>query len=229
MDYKRLFAKIRSAVQIIRGQGKASFSQVGEDRILDFLFLSLGIKHPVYLDIGTNHPVTGSNSYFFYQRGSRGVCVEPDPVLFELIKKKRPKDICINAGIGMNETSEADFYIFPISGWNTFSKEEAEYRKANGQPYNKVIRMPLKNINTIIKENFKTSPDFISIDVEGLDFDIVRSLDFETLAPKVLVIETIRFGDSDKQEKQNTIIDFILSKGYKVYADTFVNTIFLKN
>lgn len=229
MDYKRLFAKIRSAVQIIRGQGKASFSQVGEDRILDFLFSSLGIRHPSYLDIGTNHPVIGSNSYFFYQRGSRGVCVEPDPVLFEMIKRKRPKDICINAGIGMNETSEADFYIFPVSGWNTFSKKEAEYRKANGQPYNKVIRMPLKNINTIIRGNFKTNPDFISIDVEGLDFDIVKSLDFETLAPKVLVIETIRFGDSDKQEKQNTIIDFILSKGYKVYADTFVNTIFLKN
>ncbi len=228
MDFKRLFIKIKEAIQIIKGEGKASFSQVGEDRILDFLFQSLGIRHPAYLDIGTNHPVIGNNTYFFYQRGSRGVCVEPDPVLFELIKNKRRNDICVNVGIGLNEVTEADFYIFPESGWNTFSKEEAEYRKANGHPYQKVIRMPLKNINNIIQDHFKKNPDFISIDVEGLDFDIVKSLNYELYAPKVLVIETIRFGDSEKQEKQNEIIDLLISKGYVVYADTFVNTIFLK-
>jgi FkbM family methyltransferase len=228
MNYKRLYSKIIAASQIIKGWGKPSFSQVGEDRILDYLFASLGVKHPVYLDIGANHPIIGSNTYFFYQRGSKGVCVEPSPALYNLIKKIRPKDICINAGIGFSEVKEADFYIFPESGWNTFSKEEVEYRRAHGQLYEKIISMALKNINSIIEKNFQQAPDFISIDVEGLDFDILKSLDFFRFAPKVLLVETIRFGDTDKQKKQGAIIDFVLSKGYSIYADTFVNTIFLR-
>lgn len=229
MDYKRLYAKTIAAWQIIKGHGKASFSQVGEDRILDFLFHSLGISQPTYLDVGTNHPVIGSNTYYFYQRGSKGVCVEPDPALCEQIKKIRPRDTCVNTGIGVTEADETDFYIFPVNGWNTFSKEEAEYRNSNGQPYSKIIKMPLKNINAVIKEHFITNPDFISIDVEGMDFDIIKSLNFELYGPEILLLETIRFGNSARQEKQQNIIDYVLSKGYSVYADTFVNTIFLRN
>ena len=96
-------------------------------------------------------------------------------------------------------------------------------------PYDKVLKIPLKNINDIIHSNFKNPPDLISIDVEGLDFEILKSLDFSKNAPKVLVIETLRFGETSRAMKHEEMIDFVCKNGYFVYADTHVNTIFCKN
>ena len=230
MNLSLLISKIKSFPYIIKGWAKPSFAQVGEDHILNYYFQSIGIKQPSYLDIGANMPVYGSNTYFFYSRGSSGVCIEPHPELSEHIRKKRPKDIVLNIGIGVSDISSADYYIFPkkFSGWNTFSKEEAEYRNANGQPYEKVIQMPLKPVNNILRDHFTHAPDFISIDVEGLDFDILKSLDFDQYAPKALIVETLRMGDSNSAHKRTDIAEFLETKGYIVYADTFVNTIFIK-
>jgi len=230
MNLSLLISKIKSIPYIIKGWAKPSFAQVGEDQILNFYFQSIGIKHPSYLDIGANTPVYGSNTYFFYSRGSSGVCVEPHPDLYRDIRRKRPRDIVLNTGIGLSDISSADYYIFPkkFSGWNTFSKEEAEYRKANKQPYEKVIQMPLKPINAILRDHFTRVPDFISIDVEGLDFDILKSLDFDRYAPKALIVETLRMGDSNSAHKRTDIAAFLDTKGYTIYADTFVNTIFIK-
>ena len=224
-------SKFKAFLQILKGRGKPSFSQVGEDCILSYFFYSKGIKHPSYVDIGANQPVHGSNTYFFYHRGSTGVCIEPEPVTFRNLKAARPKDICVNVGIGIdNSVTEAPFYVFPpkYSGWNTFSAEEAEQRKSEGIPYVQVLTMPLKNINTIISETLNKAPDFISIDVEGLDLAILKTLDFKKYGPTALVVETIRFGDSSVASKQQDIIDFVLAQGYTVYADTHVNTIFVK-
>ncbi|MBS1497272.1 MAG: FkbM family methyltransferase [Bacteroidetes bacterium] len=229
MNVRRFLSKLKASYYIVTAKSRASFAQVGEDSILYFLFNSVGINKISYLDIGANSPVVGNNTYAFYLSGSRGVCIEPDPTLFKKLKSVRKKDTCLNMGIGFNEESAADFYIFKTTGWNTFSKEEAELRRASGAQYEKVIQVPLKNINTIIPQYFTTAPDLISIDVEGLDLDILQSLDFGKFSPKVLLVETLRFGATDKAEKQQAIIDLILSKGYFIYADTYVNTIFCKN
>lgn len=227
--FKRIISKCISCYYIFIAKARPSFAQVGEDSILYYLFHNSGMKNISYLDIGTNHPVYGNNTYAFYLFGGKGVCVEPDPSLFTMVKKIRKNDTCLQVGIGLNEQSEADFYVFSNSGWNTFSAEEASLRKASGMPYDKVLKIPLKNINDIIATHFSSSPDLISIDVEGLDFEILKSLDFNKYAPKVLVIETLRFGETSKAMKHEEMIDFVRNNGYFVYADTHVNTIFCKN
>lgn len=231
MNLALIASKINACKYILKGQGKPSFSQVGEDRILDYLFQSLGISKPSYLDIGANEPVHGSNTYFFYHRGSSGVCIEPEPSMYQKFKSVRERDTCLNIGIGLTEETSATLYVYPpkYSGWNTFSKEEVDERKKNGYEPVRTIQIPLKNINQIIAQHCKKTPDFLSIDVEGLDFDILRSLDFGKYSPTAIVVETLRFGDTSNAQKRHDIIDFMLSKGYKIYADTFVNTIFLKN
>src|SRR5439155_8551863 len=80
-----------------------TYSQAGEDRILRFLFNSLSKASISYLDIGTNHPSMGNNTYLFYSSGSRGVCVEPNPEMGRLIKRMRPRDKYLNVGISDNE------------------------------------------------------------------------------------------------------------------------------
>jgi FkbM family methyltransferase len=205
-----------------------TYSQAGEDVIAWYFFTTQGIKNPTYLDIGTNDPIYGNNTFLLYKRGSKGVCIEADPSLFPTIKSSRSKDICINAAVTFDARTNADFYVFDEPAHNTLSKEEAEYRNnISRYKIKEVINIPLVNINTLIKDNFKQAPNFISIDVEGVDFDILKTLDFNTYRPDMLCVETVTFSLDNKEEKMEDIIAFMKTKNYIVYADTHINTLFV--
>ncbi|MES1218415.1 MAG: FkbM family methyltransferase [Bacteroidota bacterium] len=215
---------------------RRSFSQSGEDIIISDLFTRLGISTPSYLDIGANEPVSLSNTYRLYTRGSQGVCVEPNPVLFEKLQQKRKRDICINAGVSFDEQKEALYYIFPekLHGLNTFSKTDAEFWENTGtkeigrSSIEKKIIMPLVNINDIIKKYLLPYPNFISIDVEGLDLQILKTIEFENYKPEAFCVETLGYAENNKEIKNQDLIDFLKSRGYFVYADTYINTIFCR-
>ena len=89
--------------------------------------------------------------------------------------------------------------------------------------------MRLININTIFRDYCSTIPDLLSIDVEGLDFEILKSIDYEKYQPKVICAETLLYDDKQKGYKNPEISQFLQSKNYSIYADTRVNTIFCLN
>src|SRR4051812_7168126 len=94
------------------GDGRVSYSQCGEDLILEHILGEyLRIPQPSYLDLGAHHPTYLSNTYRFYRKGGSGVCVEPDPVLFAPLRAARPRDVCLNAGVGASDAGGADFYV----------------------------------------------------------------------------------------------------------------------
>jgi len=231
---KNIFRKITN--RFVFPHSQLVYAQSGEDLIVAHLFYKLGIKKPYYLDIGANHPIFISNTYYFYLRGGRGVCVEPNPYLFKKIKAKRPGDIVLNAGVGIDRQIEADFYLFPkkTHGLSTFSKREADYWKETGMrkegkiAYERIIKVPLHNINTIIHEYCSRTPDFISIDIEGLDLAVLQTFNFETYTPLVFCVETLCYDEKQNEYKNKELIEFMIVNGYQVYADTHVNTIFLK-
>ena len=215
---------------------RISYSQNGEDIIIKDLFSRLGIKQPTYLDIGANEPFMISNTYLLYSKGSKGVCIEPNQHLYHQFKKKRSRDICIHAGIAFDEKTEADFYQFPkeANGLGTFSKAEAEFWEKTGNEnigkykVEAIIKTPLVNINDIMQKYFSPHPNFISLDVEGLDLQILRTIDFGKYKPEVFCVETIGYTDNNKETKNTELIRFLESKGYFIYADTFINTIFCR-
>lgn len=207
-----------------------SFSQCGEDLIINFIFTNMFKQESInYLDIGAHHSTWLSNTKFFYEQNGNGVLIEPDPILFEEINKNRPKDICINCGIGFENKSIADFFIMEPPTLNTFSKEEAHnLEKNNGFKIKNVIKVKLININEILNKYFLNGLDFLSLDVEGLDFNILKSLDYKNIRPKVICVETLNFDtDRKKQHKEENIIEFLKEQNYFVFADTFINTIFV--
>lgn len=229
----KLFRKL---LKLIFPSFKLSFSQFGEDLILEYLFNQLNIKHPTYLDIGANEPRYISNTYHFYLLGSHGVLVEPNEYLCKKNKRVRSHDIVLNVGVGLSEIKEADFYLFPnhLNGLSTFSKSDALHWQEVGMKglgklyYDKVIKVPLLSINSILESYFSNkSPNLISLDVEGLDFDILKSLDFKLHQPDVFCIETMGYDENGGTYKKTDIIDYMISVGYKVYADTMINTIFV--
>jgi hypothetical protein len=231
MGLGRFISKCKSGLDVIRLNAWPSYSQAGEDMLVNYLFSSFGIKNPTYVDIGANLPDRGNNTFFFYRRGSRGVCIEPDASLCALIRNKRPGDKVLNIGIGLQQESSADFYLFPGQhhSWNTFSAADAAAKEKESGVSPQKIQVPLRTVNSVLQECFDHCPNFVSLDVEGLDLAILKSLDLEKYRPEVFCVETVSFSIHNKEVKMQDTIDFMLSKGYVVYADTHINTIFCKS
>lgn len=205
-----------------------SFSQAGEDAIIRFLFADRKVDKISYLDIGTNIPDRDNNTFLFYQKGSRGVCVEANKALMPLIHRVRPEDKIINAGVSVGTSFEADFYVFDNGAINTFDKMEAESRASLGtHKIKEVVKVPLIDINRLIAENFPAYPDFLSIDIEGLDLAVLKNLDLVKYPIPVICVETCVYSENYIRPKDNTIVDFLKSQGYEIYGDTYINTIFV--
>jgi len=221
----------RSFIRILkrywRGDSRISYAQSGEDIIAAILLQDLlKIPLPTYLDIGAHHPTYLSNTYLFYRIGCRGVCVEPDTTLSEVIKKKRKRDVCLNVGVGTSQQTSADFYVLSTKTLNTFSREEAELQvQTQNHAIERVLRIPLISIERIIQEHFDRWPNFISLDTEGMDLAILKSFDFEKFRPEVFCVETLTHPH---ERKVTEIEDLMCSAGYLMYADTYINTIFVE-
>lgn len=207
---------------------KNSYSQCGEDLIIKHIFQALEIEKPSFIDIGAHHPYYMNNTAFFSLAGSRGINIEPDPSLFERFPFHRPNDVNLNIGIS-DKVGEEDFYIISVPTLNTFSKETAlAYEKEGAYKIKEVSKIKIDTIQNIIKKYANgIFPDFLSLDAEGVDEIILHSIDFEKNCPIVICIETISFSQTGNGEKNQEIIDFLVSKGYLFYADTNINSIFV--
>lgn len=204
------------------------FSQAGEDVIVSYLFKSVNKKQVSYLDIGANDPIAGSNTYLFYGKNNKGVCVEANPKLAKAICFYRPKDVCLNIAISTAEEQVLDFYVFDSHGLSTLSREEALSREKFGSfKIKEIIKIRSQRINTVIAENFESYPDFLSIDIEGLDLDVLQSLDFNLYPIPAICVETVSYAENHLRQKDYSIEEFLLQKGYFKYADTFINTLFV--
>lgn len=225
----RLLPKLRQFGRNHSGNHKISYSQCGEDLILKYLFMVLGIDHVSYLDVGAHHPTYLSNTYLFYETGGQGVCVEPDPSLFAEFPKKRPRDIHLNCGVG-TVSGEADFFVMSASTLNTFSKDEAErYQSYGKQRILKTIKMELRTVDEIIDKYFGKCPNLVSLDVEGMDYVILQHFNFNKYRPQVFCLETLSYTEDKTERKLTEIIDLMHANGYMTYADTYINTIFVDN
>jgi FkbM family methyltransferase len=207
--------------------GLLSFAQSGEDIITGFLFDCLGIHDITYLDIGAYDPILINNTYYFYKKGHRGVLVEPNVTMCEKLRAVRPEDIVIEAGIGVDTVSDAEYYVMSEPSWSTFSREEAEHqeRTTSGEiTIEEVRRIPLITVNDVMEKHFDGAPTFLSIDAEGWHIAILESIDYERFRPPAICVETLI---SDTNDMIPEIPAFMKSRGYVVRGGSFVNTIFV--
>ncbi len=230
MNLQRLITKFKKALDTISLRAKVSYSQSGEDLIIEYLFASIGITQPKYIDIGANLPKKGNNTYLFYLKGSTGICIEPDFSLIKNLKNTRPNDTVLNIGVAIEKAALADFYYFDgqYNSWNTFSKEDAILKSKNAGIAFKEKKVALDTLHNICEKYNFSDVNFLSIDVEGLDLEILQSIDFNIIRPEVICVETIAFSISNTFSKNLEIGTFLISNGYVVYADTNLNTIFCR-
>jgi FkbM family methyltransferase len=222
-------ARPTAAAPPVAGQykGRVSYAQQGEDLILyNLLRHAMGIENPSYVDIGAGDPVLSNNTYALYLTGSRGVLVEPNPTLVEALKTVRPGDVVVNAGVGVKDSGAADYYVirdqWPL---NTFSPGDVAVirRQYKEDPVEKVIKMPLIQINRLLAEHFTTAPDLMSLDIEGLDLDVLGAMDFKAHRPAAICAETKKPWES---QEHSGITKLLRSRGYVACAGSLYNTIF---
>ncbi|MFA5912402.1 MAG: FkbM family methyltransferase [Burkholderiales bacterium] len=207
---------------------RKSWSQCGEDLILRYLFDLLHIPRPSYIDIGAHHPWYYNNTYLFYRQGARGVNVEPDPSLHAALRRGRRHDINLNIGIGPR-AAELDFYVMSQRTLNTFSASEARrYVEEHGMHIVATQRIQVQTFAQAVDAHLGRAPDLVSLDVEGLDLEILRSIDFSRHRPHVFCVETISYAGGDGSGvKIAEIAALMQQNGYRLYADTYINSIYV--
>jgi len=206
-----------------------SYSQCGEDLIVDFLFMWLGKNKISYLDIGANHPTRLSNTYSLYKKGHHGILIEPDDDLCQHIRQKRPRDMVLNLAVNTEGDDMMNLYVMTSRTLNTMDKEQAlALEKAGREQIEYVREVRRLGINKILQEYFpEKAPEFVSLDIEGLDLAILQAWNFEQFRPEVFCVETLTYTQNNTERKLNEIIELMKSNKYLVYADTYVNTIFV--
>lgn len=205
----------------------ASFAQQGEDLAIVSVLEHLKIARPSYLDVGAFHPSIGSNTYLLYIAGGKGVLVEPNPHMAELLSGLRPRDTVLTAGIGTGDAAEADYYLIrDRPQLNTFSREQVDRYIAEGGPQvvERTMKMKLLALDDVVAEHFEGAPDVLSVDVEGLDLQILQTLSFDRFRPAVICVETLRYGTT---ERLDGVTRLLTEHGYVARGGTFVNTIFV--
>lgn len=206
-----------------------SFSQCGEDLIVQYVFKLRGIELPSYIDIGAHHPYYLSNTALFHQKGCKGINIEANPNLIAEFVNARQSDINLNIGLA-DTNGEMEFFIMEDSTLSTFSIEERDSLVAQGKQLFKTVKVPLKTIDQVLKEYFDSQfPDFMSLDVEGVDFDILKSIDFRSASPKVICVEAAEYSSIGAGKRRDDLINYIVEQGFTEYANTNLNAIMVKN
>jgi FkbM family methyltransferase len=196
-----------------------SFSKSGEDMQLKQL-LKVNRKG-VYVDIGCWDPVKASNSYYFHLRGWKGICIDPNPKMQTLFAQKRKSDIFVNSAVGLgNETLTYYMLEDSLSSMNTLDYSFIQQHQLEDKVVtkNEIQTVSLKSILERHIQDGETI-DFLDVDVEGFDLEVLQSNDWERFRPKVILIET---EQSLAIDLQSEITHFLNEQKYTLIAKSVI-------
>jgi FkbM family methyltransferase len=187
-----------------------SYTQNMEDYHLSLAFE--GQSAGTYIDIGAGHPIADNVSFFFYERGWQGLVVEPQRNLADLYPRLRPRDTSVCALIG-TRSGLVDFHVFDaFHGLSTTSKLNASVARSLGAT-GQTMQMPMIGLAELCKKHGVTVIDFLKVDVEGAEADVLASGDWDSYRPKVVIVEAITPGTGEPSWEEWE--PFLLAQGYR--------------
>ena len=193
-----------------------SYSQNLEDYHLSLAFA--GQSTGIYIDVGAGHPIADNVSFWFYERGWQGVVVEPQAELAALYHRLRPRDIVVRGLIG-RQCGEIDFHVVDrLHGLSTTLEGVAQKARAFGVDY-QTVRRPVTTLAELCETHELGSIDFLKIDVEGAEQDVLLGGDWKRFRPKVVIAEAVTPMASEPAWQEWE--PFLLDQGYRfVLFDT---------
>ena len=216
---------LKSALRRMHPDCSVSYAQEGEDLVLARLLE--GRAHGFYVDIGAHHPTRFSNTCFFYERGWRGINVEPSPDAVEAFRRSRSRDTNLQAGVA-EQPGSLTYFVFDDAALNTFDEKLKQERESN-TPYRVVATSTVEvtRLDAILREHLPKGQriDFLSIDVEGFDLQVLRSNDWSAYRPAFVLVEALDF--SIDAADSHPIHKFMRGQRYALVAKT-MNTLFYR-
>jgi FkbM family methyltransferase len=205
---------------------RRSYSQEGEDMIYRSFFENRKHYKGFYIDVGAHHPFRYSNTLYFYQKGWRGINIEPTPAAKKLFDIFRKRDINLNLGISLDQ-GMLPFYCFNEPALNSFSKEVVEHKSATTKYYiNKVIPVKTLTLAEVLDTYLPPGQviDFMTIDAEGFDLDVLKSNNWDKYVPLFIIVE----ANIDLHNlNASPIYNCLSQKNYQLVAKT-MRTLFFK-
>ncbi|MES1265673.1 MAG: FkbM family methyltransferase, partial [Variovorax sp.] len=205
-----------------------TYAQRNEDLVVEALLVPLlhRLGRPLssiyYFEIGANHPFQTSNTYLFYRKhGASGVLVEANHALAEQLKTARPRDQVVEVAVSGRHDVTITFHqcaISELSGLN----EAHIHSFGRNAPIEQVTVANL-HINALLDRYAERQIDYLSIDVEGVDIELLEAMDFNQHRPHFIQCEPSEHfcpGASDK------VAALLQAKGYVLIARTEINLIF---
>ena len=200
-----------------------SFTRYGLDLLLKHFFRDK--KEGIYIDVGCFHPKLANNTYLLYKKGWRGINIDVDSHTIEIFNYLRPRDY--NKQIAVSDKSgEVDLYFYhDRSAINTLSKETFDSRGGKSLDIKKIKS---ETLNSIIENSpFKGNKiDFLTIDVEGYEINVLKGFDINRYRPDIIILEFIDNTSKEQEFYNNKIQNLINSEIYKYMSEnnySFVN------
>lgn len=177
-----------------------------------------------YVDIGCWQPVEASNTYYFYQRGWCGLCIDAADFA-AAYKAERPHDTFVQTGVGSAAGTLPYYVISQDTSANTFDKHQAEaLRVTRGFAYTET-QVPVQPLAAILAAHGVQQTDFVNIDVEGMDLAILQQIDFAALRPRVVAIEDLALDMHNPVT--SPIVRHMEEHGYLFHSKCYCTSIFV--
>jgi FkbM family methyltransferase len=204
--------------------GFLSYAQNFEDVML---WRALGhVENGVYVDVGAQHPRIDSISRAFYERGWRGVHIEPVPAFAQLLRQDRPDETVLQVALGEREGT-IELNVFADTGLSTAIASYAErHQQERGYAVER-IQVPMLTMRAAMESLAGREVHWLKIDVEGFEQQVLRGWDSEVLRPWILLIEaTIPNSTETDHEKWEPIV---LAAGYRFAYFDGLNRFYIAN
>jgi FkbM family methyltransferase len=225
---------LRRGAELVLDAGRRThYSQFGEDAFLQGYFeakawrADRGVRLPFsrpriapgfYVDVGAFSPKDLSNTYWFYRRGWRGINVDAAPGSMDAFRATRPRDVNLETAIS-DADGEATFYLWSThSGTNTLSPEHVARWREQGAAPPREVRVRTRTLTSVLDEHLPPGQavDFLSVDVEGHDLQVLRSLDWSRYRPELVLVENE--VDSPELLVSSPISELLAKSGYAPHA-----------
>ena len=171
-------------------------SQFGEDKFLMDLFKKE--YKGKYLDLGCFHPTKHNNTYLLYKNGWRGINIDLNPLTIELFNFMRPQDINLNLAISDDNNEKNLYFIDELNTQNTLDKNQLLFLKEHHKIKEEEIikkRIKTKKLDNILNEHKFDEIDFMNIDIEGHELDVIKTIDFKKIKVRYICLEMINHNE----------------------------------
>lgn len=223
----RIPARIKQNIKLVNRYANLSFSLFGEDRVIYKLLISKIRFHTpgLYVDIGCAGPYQNSNTVLLYLLGWRGIAVDPNPIFTDSFRVYRPEDRVVNAAAG--PVSKDAFFAAHKRFEERGRVIDSVDALSNDPDYAEPVPIPCLTLAEIMAKNLPAPDaeiDFLDVDAEGLDLEILKSNDWGRYQPRVICVEDHEVNLVAYLEKP--IHRYLTSIEYVLHSATFISKIY---